>query len=207
MGLELLFEKTLELVWIEVASHHEPQAIGDEFPQVMVVPQLGIVLEQRTAILRVEVRLDRHQAFLADLPEHAVHELQQGDVVLTPVARTLDDGNGLREGGLDDLHGIAGEERSQRGAHDDEHFGRVPEREQLPALEHEATDDAQHHHYRADDLDHFAFTRVTGTFGGAEAHVPDIGQSLGALKSSVAARAHRIEGVAAAMGPPLPGSS
>ena len=69
MVLQLLLEQALELVRVEVAADHQAQAVGDEFMQVMVVAHLRIVLEERAAVRGVEIGLDRHQAFLADLHE------------------------------------------------------------------------------------------------------------------------------------------
>ncbi len=154
---------------IQVAADHEAQAVGDEFPQVVVVAQLRIVLEERAPVGRVQVGLDGHEPFLADLHEHLVQKLQQCDVIVTAVFGTLHQGERLREGGLDDLQGIAGEERAQRGPHDDQDLGRVPQGQQLPALEHEAADHAEDNDDRADYLNHFDLPRITRA---GRPHVP-----------------------------------
>ena len=162
MRLQLHLEQALELVRIEAAADHQSQAVPDELHQMVIGLDLGIVLEQRAAVFGVEAGLDRHESVLADFHQHVVQQLQQLDVVLALVARTLDDGERSGERGFDDLGGIGGEKGSQRRADDDEDFGGMPEREDVAALEDEAPDDAQNDNYGTDYLNHSRRLAVYG---------------------------------------------
>jgi len=140
VSLELLLEQAFELVRVEAAAHHEPQTIADEIHQVMVSHELGIALEHGAAIGRFEVGLDGHQAFLADLDEDLVQTLEQRNIVVAPVSRSLHEPDGAGEGGFGNLGGIARQKRAERGADNDEDFCGVPQSEHLAAFEHEAAD-------------------------------------------------------------------
>ena len=70
------------------------------------------------------------------------------------IARAFGQGDGALEGGLHDLGRIAGQERAERRAHDDDDFARMPQREQVPAFQHEAAEHADDDDDGADDLNH-----------------------------------------------------
>ena len=129
--LELVLEQALELVRIEVAADDEPQAVRDELHHVMVGEDLRIFLEEGALVGRLEIVLDRHHAFLADLHQDVVEQLEECDVVLALVARALGQGERALERGLHDLGRIAGEERAERRAHDDDDLARMPQGEQM----------------------------------------------------------------------------
>jgi hypothetical protein len=46
VGLKLVVEQALELVGVEVAAHHQAQAVGDELEHVVVGHHLGVSVEQ-----------------------------------------------------------------------------------------------------------------------------------------------------------------
>ena len=145
MRLELVFEQALELVRIQVAAHHEAQAVGDEHHHVVIVEHHRILLEEFAVLGLLEIRLDGQQAFLAHLHEDVVDQLEQRDVLLAFVTRTLVDGERLLESQLGNLRRIAGHEGAESRAHDDEDLCGMPQRKQVPAFEHEAADDATQH--------------------------------------------------------------
>ena len=76
MGLEFHLQEALELMRIETATDHEPQAVRDELREMVIGPDLGVFLEQRAAVLGFEVGLDRHESVLADLHQCVVQQLQ-----------------------------------------------------------------------------------------------------------------------------------
>src|SRR5882757_1258169 len=67
MSLELHLQKALELVRIEAAADHQPQAVRDELHEMLIGRDLGVVLEQGAAVFGFEVGLDRHESVLPDL--------------------------------------------------------------------------------------------------------------------------------------------
>jgi hypothetical protein len=75
----------------------------------------------------------------------SVEQLEEADVIVALVAGPLDERNGAREGVLDDLQRMAGQERTEGGAHDDHDFGRVPEEKHAAPLNEEPPHDASDH--------------------------------------------------------------
>src|SRR6185295_18687851 len=88
------------------------------------------------------------------LHEDVVDELEQQHVVVALVARPLLDRQRLYERELDELRWIAGHEGAERGAHDDQDFGRVPQCKDVPTFEDETPEDTTEHDDRADNLHH-----------------------------------------------------
>ncbi len=101
-----------------------------------------------------DVRLDREHALLARLHQNVVEQLEEIDVFLAVVARTTQQREDARTRGLDDLGGIADDERTCGGATDDHELGRMPQQDQMPTAEREAEEHAHEHDDAADDQEH-----------------------------------------------------
>jgi hypothetical protein len=171
MRFQLVFEQAFELVRIHVAAHDETQAVRDELDHVTVFENPGVLLEERALVGAFEVCLDGHDAFFPDLHQDVVDELQECDVVLTPVARALGQRERALECAFDNLLGVAGEERAHGGAHNDDDLAGVPQRKNVTAFHGEAADNAAEHEDGTDDLEHGRTTRSwCGWLTAAAAH-------------------------------------
>src|SRR5579871_1297485 len=124
----------------------------------MIRDELRVITKQRATVLRLEIALDGHQAFLADLHQHVVQALEQLDIIVALVARSLDEAECVDERSFGDLGRIARQKGAECSPDDDQHFRGMPQRKDLAALECESGDDAAQDDDGTDYLNH----RVAG---------------------------------------------
>ena len=141
VGLDLVVHQVFDLERVQVAAHHEPQVVGDELDHVMVGEDPGIFGEERAFLGLLDVALDRHQAFLADLREDVVEERHQLHVHVFRVDRAFEHRRQRLEGRLDRLGAVADEESAGRGAADHQQLDRLEQRAQMAAGQGEAAED------------------------------------------------------------------
>jgi hypothetical protein len=82
----------------------------------------GSAGEDRGLVRLLDVRLDRHQAFLARLRQDLVQQRQQVDVDRLAVGPALEQARQGLEGGLDVLGAVAGDEGTGGATEDDQQF-------------------------------------------------------------------------------------
>ena len=65
---------------IQIATDHHAQVIGDEFHDMVVILQRRILAKNWAGMGILDIRFDRHQAFLAHLGKNFIKHRQQVDV-------------------------------------------------------------------------------------------------------------------------------
>ena len=143
--LDLVIHQVFDLVSVHIARHHQAQIIGDEFQDVLVTERVRVFDEDGTAVRVVDIVLDRHQAFLADLAEDFIHQPHQFHIARLRVLRAVEQGGQGGERGADGLGVIADKEGAQRGAADHQQFQRLEQGAQVTALHGEAAEDGKQH--------------------------------------------------------------
>ena len=145
MGFHLVVHQVFDLVGIHIARHHQAQIVGNKFQQVLVAEGVGILGEHRAAVGIVDIVLDRHQAFLADLAQHVVHQAHQFQIARLGVLRGMKQGGHGGKRGADGLGVIADKKSPQRRAADHQQLQRLEQRRQMPALQGKAAKDGKQH--------------------------------------------------------------
>ena len=151
---QFVFEQALEFMGIEVATRNQTQAVRDELHHVMVGQHERVFLEDVALVGVLDVLLDGQDTIFTGHHENVVNELEQLDVFLAPVARTLHESQGSGERALHDLDRVADEEGAKRRATDDHDFERVPEQQETAATGHEPTQHAAEDNQGTDDREH-----------------------------------------------------
>jgi hypothetical protein len=87
-------------------------------------PRSGYFWNISASVRVLDVLLDGHQAFLAGLLQDVVQQRQQLHVARLGVLAALEAAAQARDGGLDHLHLVVGQEGAHRGTADGDHLER-----------------------------------------------------------------------------------
>ena len=159
MRFDLDVHQVFDLERIEIAADHQAQIVGEKFHAV-VIAQYAPILGEDWALLRiVDVRFDRHQAFLAHFGEDVVEQGQQFQVQRLRVFGTFQHRRQSLERALDDLSRIRDEECAARGSEDHEQLDGLDQGTEVSAGEGEAPEHGAHDDDVTDDYKHACAVR------------------------------------------------
>ena len=150
----LIYLFAVELRWLPATGYipFHDLLLGDfNIDHVVVGEHVRILAEQRALLGFLDVALDRHQTFLANLGEDLVQQRHELHVQRLGEFRTLEQGGQRLERCLAGLRVIADEKRAQRTAADHEQFERLEQRAEMPARERESAEDGDHDNHISDD--------------------------------------------------------
>ena len=135
------------------------ERVADQPDQRLVLEQVRIGAEDRRILRVFDMAFQRHGAFVLE-QLHALRGQRDGiDMVLLGMLRPLEDDLHGPADGLQPVHGIAGDQRADRGAADDQHFVRhgLHDGTQRTARQREAAEDHDQQDDYADCRKHFEF--------------------------------------------------
>ncbi|MNZ95717.1 hypothetical protein D3C78_1148820 [compost metagenome] len=140
---------------------------------MVVVGDIRVLAEQRAVVRVLDIVLDRHQAFLADLDHDLVQQRQQLHVACLGVLGALER---ARQRGLDRFQRlalVADHEGADGAAQNRQHLGRqrLDDHRHVPAVNNVGAEDtAQRDHITNDDIHKQDFLKWGGEDGCSAAH-------------------------------------
>jgi hypothetical protein len=136
--------------------HDQGQRVADQMDQRLVREQAREFGEDRRVLRLGHMAFQRHRAFAAQQLHQPGRQRDRVDVVLLVVLRALGDLLEAAAQPLELVHRVAGDERADRGAADDEHLvgNGVHDRAERTAGDGEAPEDHDEQDDDPDDSEH-----------------------------------------------------
>jgi hypothetical protein len=131
MGFQLRIDQRLDLAGILGAQRHHAQIVAQELHRVVVLQELGELVEQRAFVRLLDVLFQRqHSLGLGEL-EELVEHAQQLDIVGLLVGRPLHRAAQALEGLLDVGLGVADDESAEGRAQDNDELDGLNQDQQI----------------------------------------------------------------------------
>ncbi len=143
-----------DLKRIHIAGDHEAQVVTDELHDVMIVGNQRMLGEYRALGGFVDFPFQSHHALAAGQIEQFVHQSEQRQVMRLGVLGSFEQLWDSSPGLLDDAYRVGNDECAERSSANDQQFGRLPDRQQLAAMDHESTQHAAEQHDESDNQVH-----------------------------------------------------
>ena len=155
MGFQLDVDQRIELVGTgDAARRQQAQIVGDEFGQVVVGEELGILAEDLAGLRFIDIGFKRHHALLARLDQQVIEQREGVHVVLLLVLGALQHFGNRGESSFHDFHRISDHEGAKGRAANNNQFIGLPQSRKFTVGQNEAAGDAAEHDDDADDEEH-----------------------------------------------------